>query len=171
MKTKNSYPPSYNNQRQVIDCVAHLLGLSPQDCTTELKITIGWNGEKYITSTDWHIAYPGGKCILPPSASPQYPMFIPLTSGYIIKEGGHEERQQSAFGLSSSDKVIFSHGDYPRFEFKTGEPIEIPFSENSSVIFSDCEVLVETLGSSRIFTIQNGSDTIYARFIKGVLTK
>lgn len=172
MKTKNSYAPSYVSKKQVIDCVAHLLGFKPEDCKADLKLAIGWNGEKYITSTDWHISYPGGQCIFPTCASPQHKTFIAAICGHITVEGkGLEPILSPHEFLQPSDKIEFLEGNYPRFTFKPGEPLEIAFDERSIAVFSDCDVTVDKHGSSRIFTIQNGKGTVYARFINGVLTK
>ena len=171
MKTENIYPPAYNNKRQVIDCAAHLLNLNPEDCIAELKMVIGWNGLKYTTSTDWHITSPKGKCILPPCASLQYPMYIPARCGYIQCEGGLSQHTAEVLFPSQKDKVFFREGNYPKFEFNPGEWIEIAFNEQSIIILSDCAVKVEYFGGCRHLTIENGPDTVYARFQNGKLTK
>lgn len=172
MKTKNSYAPAYTSKKQVIDCVAHLLGFKPEDCKAELKLAIGWNGEKYITSTDWHVSYPGGQCIFPTCASPQHKTFIAAVCGHTTVEGKGLEPILSAHEfLRPHDRVEFVDGNYPRVSFDPGAPLEIAFDERSIVIFSDCDVTVEKHGSSRIFTVQNTKETVYARFINGVLSK
>ena len=172
MKTKNSYAPSYVSEKQVIDCVSNLLGIRPEECKAELTLAIGWNGEKYITSTDWHVSYPGGQCIFPTCASPQHKTFIAAVCGYITVEGkGLEPISTAHEFLQSNDKIEFLEGDYPRFRFNPGEPLEIAFDERGSIIFNDCDVIVETHGISRIFTIQNGKGTVYAHFTNGILSK
>ncbi len=172
MKTKNTYPPAYTTPRQIVDCIAGLLGVKPEECSAELRLAIGWNGEKYITSTDWHVEYPEGKCIFPTCAAPQHKTFIAAVSGRIMVEGkGLRPLCSPEAFPSSGDKVVFSDGTYPRFCFKPGEPLEIPFDERSCVIFSDCAVTMEQNGLSRVFTVQNGPGTVYARFVNGVLTK
>ena len=166
MKTKNSYAPSYVSKTQVTDCVAKLLGISPEDCHTELKLAIGWNGEKYITSTDWHVSYPGGQCIFPTCASPQHKTFIGAICCNIMVEGkGLEPIVLNEDTALPYDKIVFLEGNYSNVIFKPGDPLEIAFDEKDLVIFSDCDVTVKKHGPSRIFTIQNAKETVYAHFI------
>ncbi len=172
MKTKNSYAPSYVSKNQVTDCVAKLLGISPEECKAELKLAIGWNGEKYITSTDWHVSYPGGQCIFPTCASPQHKTFIGAVCGHIMVEGrGLEPLILEESTPLSYDKVVFLEENYPKIIFKPGDPLEITFQERELIIFSDCDVKVDKHGASRIFTVQNTKETVYAHFVNGVLTK
>ena len=158
------YAPVYTNAQQVVDCVASMLGVDPKECSAELKMVIGWNGEKLITSTDWHITYPDGCCILPPCISPQYQTFASL----------HVEQHILGSMLVSWTeplpvKISFKNGDMKKIITNPKELISVTFHEKDRVILSDCEVTSERKKGVVEYHVFNDEDTIYGTFISGNL--
>ena len=166
MKTAKLYHPAYNNADQVVKCVADMLGIDPASCSAELKLVVGWNGEKFITSTDWHIKYPEGICILPPCISPQYPMFIPLKVGYRYDPGYCYRLLHYANNIK-----LKINSKFPELTFcKLDTPIEMAFKENDTIILSDCNVEKINTWNSNEYHIVTDENTVYGYFIDGKLS-
>jgi len=166
----------YTNAQQVVDCVASMLGVDPKACSAELKMVIGWNGTDLISSTDWHITYPGGCCILPPCISPQYPTFAGLhvtqyVSNFMLLREDDVKPVKVSF-LNSYEQVIYNKelDSYNQVIFnKKFEPIAITFREGDRIILSDCEVICERRKDHWNYNVLNYEDTIYGKFINGNL--
>ncbi len=170
MKTQTLYAPAYRNAQQVIECVSNLLSIDPKRCTAELKLVIGWNGQKFITSTDWHITYPGGKCILPPCVSPQYPVFIPVQVGNSYRKiDGCLSLEPGSIWKKHYWAALKFDALFPCTNFRKRKAfIERRFQEGERIILSDCEVSFKD-GFPCEYIVHNDESTVYGQFVNGNL--
>ncbi len=177
MKTKTMYPPAYNNAKQVIAFVASSHNVDPEHCEAELKMVVGWTGEKLITSTDWHVKYPDPNnanwkpgmprknCIVPPCVCPQYETFAPIKIGYHYSENGYYKLQY----FDDRAKLCFD-GLYEPLEFAGAETvIEKVFHEGEKIILLDCEVETINTWHCREYHVIIDEDTKFGEFVNGKL--
>ena len=163
LKTKTAYP--YHNEGQVKNCVAQMLGISPEECQAQLVTSIGWNGENFISSTDWKIQTPDGIYALPPAMVPQYETYVALYGGMNIKI--NSETKKWRIGYDNKEAIVHMLDSSLTFNFLPGERIEMPYAADASkILLSDCLVtLVETKWTRNFFIEED--EAVYGEFLNG----
>ena len=177
MKTKTMYPPAYNHAKQVIAFVASIYNVDPEHCEAELKMVVGWNGKKFVTSTDWHVKHPDPDnanwkpgmpletSIVSPCVSPQDKRFNPVQIGYRYYEDGYYRLQC----FDDRAKLCFD-GLYDPIEFAGAKTaIEKVFHEDEKIIISDCEVQVINSWHCREYHVIIDEGTKFGEFVNGKL--
>lgn len=164
IKTKNTAFP-YNNESQVKNWVAKLLGLDFNEISIQLVTSIGWNGSEYISSTDWKVRTSKGVSVFHPAAVPQYDTFVAIKGGMNVIKSHCDESWWLNYDHS---KTLLVMPDGTEHKFSPGESIEIAWAVDAqNILLSDCPVKLEENEEERKFTILADEKSTYGEFING----
>ena len=156
--------PVYNNPEQVERCVKSMLGES-EVCRAVLIFVIGWNGERYTSSTDWRVVTDKTVCVLPPAVVPQYQTFITVEAGMKI------ESQNGCWQIQRDEKtaeVVFPDGSCVDI---TSGKLEVEIKPGSkNFILSDCHITMEEQENKRVYRIIAGPETQLGNYENGQIS-
>lgn len=163
MKKKTQYfLPYYNEVKQVMNCAKSMIGQPIK--SAEVIINIGFNGNEYISSTEWLlITEDGEECILPFFMTPQYPTFISMIAGTKIEK--------------KNDRIQFIYDEKPavlimptgeELTFAPGKPVRVGIVDGTTgFVGNDCSVQVTETADAVIYRIITDETTHYGQFIDG----
>ena len=157
---------TYPNAKIVGECVKTMLhGKEPfPACPT---IFIGYNGKEFVSSSDWEVETPEGKCIFPFGILPQYPSFIQVYAGmeyltYSFWDSpiiylDHEAKHCETIIIMPDGKQIY---------FPNGEPLKVAATNEIAQKFplTDCRVTLKKTKNSIIYSIIPDNNTVYGSF-------
>lgn len=163
-KNVKYFLPSYNEEKQVKNCVNNMIG--KEIASAEVVITIGFNGTDFSSSTEWLVTtVDGEECILPFKVSPQYPTFISVVSGTEIKID-----EKGRINLIHSNKpavLITPEGEEKYFDI--GVPVRLGVAKgNKRFIGTDCDVKTIEIDGKIIYRIVPDETTHYVSYIEKV---
>lgn len=170
MILKKQIAPLYTDREQVRKIVEDVM--AEQGAKIALVITIGHNGEKFVSSTDWMVEFADKtRCLLPIYLVPEYQTFITVRSGTEYRQIGKAGLEIHCDPESQEKPSVVVLPDGSAYEFTGFEELHIPVPlECPHVIASDCEVILQENAYGRYYKIINNENSNYASYYGGVIT-
>lgn len=164
---KEFFNPIYNETAQVKRCVESML--REPVASVELGIVIGFNGQEFVTSTDWRVTTESGlKQILPFTIQTQYPSFLECKAGtlYTLFEGnilvlpdGKDVKEAQVVETAKPRKSAVVIIDDESYRFEPGEDILIKVNPEKQFLATDCFVECEEQPDCRIYKVKTDDAT------------
>ena len=164
IRANSAFP--YNNESQVKNWVAKLLDLDPKKIEINLVTSIGWNGNEFVSSTDWKVQTSKGVSAFHPAAVPQYETYVSIKGGMNIIS---DENNKGRWMLDYDNKqTTLTMPDGSVYVFEPGESIEVVWAEDAdNILLSDCLVQLVEDDEKRRFIITTDENSVYGGFING----